>query len=194
MSVSPLLFAVCSIDLCSCVLAGLRQIRQAADRLQPNVFFHQLRRLFLQETLEQVHQCENFALRALPVFRGKGIESEELDPQIAAAFDAGAHRVGAFLVALDPGQSALLRPAAVAIHDDGDVPRDRFRAKRFILLEHERLAAGRADADHREAGAGQFRDATHVVPCFVRQIGELFRLLGRSLPAWKLEVDRLAAR
>ena len=111
------------------LLAGLRQIRQATDRLEPNIFFHQLRRLFLQETLEQAHQRKNFALRPLPVFGRKGIEGEKLDPQIAAAFDAGAHRVGAFFVALDPRQSALLRPAAVAIHDDGDVARNRFERR-----------------------------------------------------------------
>ena len=110
-------------------LAGLRQIRQATDRLEPNIFFHQLRRLFFQEALEQVHQRENFAFRALPVFGGKGIEGEELDPQIAAAFDAGADRVGAFFVAFDSRQSALLRPAAVAIHDNGDVARNRLERR-----------------------------------------------------------------
>ena len=88
-------------------LAGLRQIRQPTDRLEPNIFSTSSGVFSLQKTLEQVHQCKNFALRALPVFRRKGIEGEELDPQIAAAFDAGAHRVGAFLVAFDPGQSAL---------------------------------------------------------------------------------------
>ena len=35
----------------------------------------------------------------------------------------------ALLVALDPGQSALLRPAAVAIHNDGDVPRHHFERR-----------------------------------------------------------------
>ena len=121
--------AVRSIDLCSCCLTGRRQIGQAADRLQPDVFLHQLRRLFLQEALEQMHQRENFALRALPVFRGKCVEGQELDLQFAATFDAGAHRVGALLVALDSRQSAVLRPAAVAVHDDRDVARNGFERR-----------------------------------------------------------------
>ena len=107
-------------------LAGFRQIRQAADRLEPDVFFDQLRRFLFQKTLEQIHEREDFGFRALPVLGRESVEGEELDPQIAAAFDAGADGVGAFFVAFDPGQAAFLGPAAVAIHDDRDVARDRF--------------------------------------------------------------------
>ncbi len=112
------------------LLAGLRQIRQATDGLEPDVFFDQLRRLFLQKTLEQVHEREDFGFRALPVLGRESVEGEILDPQIAAAFDAGADGVGAFFVAFDPRETAFLRPAPVPIHDDRDVTRDRLATER----------------------------------------------------------------
>ena len=48
-----------------------------------------------------------------------------LDTKLGAMAHDAAHRLHALTVPLHAGQSALLRPATVAIHDDGDVPRDR---------------------------------------------------------------------
>ena len=61
------------------------------------------------------------AFGRVPVFGGKGIEREELDAGFLAGFDAFADGLGAGAVAGDARQAAVLGPAAVAIHDDGDV-------------------------------------------------------------------------
>ena len=131
MRVSPLFLAVCSIDLVQLLLAVLGQIRQAADRLEPNIFFHQLRRFLLQETFEQPHQREDFGLRPLPVFGRKGVEREVLDLQARRSL----RRMRAPLrrpvsCPLIRGKPRVLRPATVAIHDDGDVARNRFARRR----------------------------------------------------------------
>ena len=44
------------------------------------------------------------AFGPLPVLGGKGVERQEFDLQLAAAFDAFAHSFGALLVAFDPRQ------------------------------------------------------------------------------------------
>src|SRR4051812_28117965 len=71
-----------------------------------------------------MHERKHFRFRALPVLGGEGVERQILDAQIAAAFDALAHRFRALLVAFDPRQPAVLGPAAVAVHDDSYMARD----------------------------------------------------------------------
>ena len=102
--------------------------------------------------LEQCISAITSALRALPVLRGKGVERQELDLQIAAAFDDRAP-IPRLLVAFDPRQPALLRPAPVAIHDDGDVARNGIERLWIIMLRHDGLAALRADAGDRQLRA-----------------------------------------
>src|SRR5262245_53398872 len=91
----------------------------------------------------------------------------------------------------DPRKAALPGPAAIAIHDDGDVPRNRF-AQRSHELEKESLAPGGTDADHGQLRASEFRDPADVPFSLVRQVGEPFHFFGRTFPAWHLEIDRLA--
>ena len=59
-------------------------------------------------------------------------------PRRADAFDDVADRIDAGAVALDARQVALRRPAAVAVHDDGDMPRQTVE----VDLAGERLFRG----------------------------------------------------
>ena len=79
----------------------------------------------MQVFFEQGHDCLHLVRRALPVFRGKRIDSQIFDAEILAAGRNAAECLRAGRVAHFARQSALFRPAAVAVHNDGDVPRER---------------------------------------------------------------------
>ena len=72
--------------------------------------------------LEEVHQGPDLEPRALPVLDREGVEGEHLELQPGGGLDRVAHRGDAGPVPLDARQAAPLGPAAVAVHDDGDVP------------------------------------------------------------------------
>ena len=59
-----------------------------------------------------------------PVLRREGVERENFDAVIGGRLQRAPDRFGAGAMAGDARQPALLRPAAVAVHDDGDVARD----------------------------------------------------------------------
>ena len=71
--------------------------------------------------LQQHHQRVDFGARALPVLDRERVERQHVDAQPGGRLDDVAHRVDAGAVPLDARQVALRRPAAVAVHDDGDV-------------------------------------------------------------------------
>ena len=73
--------------------------------------------------MEQGHEEVEFGLRAFPVVHAEAVQRELAEAQAATFLDGAAHALHAAAVALDARQAALLRPAAVAVHDDGDVPR-----------------------------------------------------------------------
>ena len=88
------------------------------------MFWSRISPPFLDEILlQQGHEEVEFRLGALPVLAAEAVERELADAEPAAFLDGGADAVGAAGVAFDARQAALLRPAAVAVHDDGDVLR-----------------------------------------------------------------------
>ena len=95
-----------------------------ADRLQADVLLVQVLRLVCQKAFQQGHERLDLGLGAVPVFRGEGIEREVFHSEIDAGVRDLADGLGAGAVAFPAGQSAFLGPAAVAIHDDGDVAGD----------------------------------------------------------------------
>ena len=101
------------------------------------------------------------AFGPLPVFLGKGVERQKLDPEFAAAFDALAHRARALFVTEDARQAAPLGPATVAVEDDGDVPGNGrwrgFHGQTWMVW----LRRG-PDADNPELCVGQFADALQI--------------------------------
>ena len=86
----------------------------------------------------QTHQKVDLGLRAPPVLQRKRVQRQRLDLQPGAGLDHLAGGLYAGAVPGHPRQVAPLRPAAVAVHDDGDMLRE---APRVELLEEARLLA-----------------------------------------------------
>src|SRR6266567_1764531 len=105
-------------------LRALWKIGQTTDRLEPNILLHQLRHLFFQKLFKQTHQSEDFAFGTLPVFRRERVKGKILDFQIAAAFHAFTNGLGSCFVTFDARETPRFGPAAVAIHDNGDMARN----------------------------------------------------------------------
>ena len=98
-----------------------RQCFNVADRPQTDAVLDEHFRLAAQEMLEQPHERRNFVRRALQIFSRKGVERQVADAQLARRVNDGAHRLHTPAMTLDAREPALLRPAAVAVHDDGDM-------------------------------------------------------------------------
>ena len=88
-----------------------------------------------QIALEQRHQHADFGLRPLPVLGRERVEREDLDAQPGRGLDDVAHGVDAGAMPFDARQVPARGPAAVAVHDDGDVGRKLFE----VDLTSERL-------------------------------------------------------
>src|SRR5262249_52105408 len=97
------------------------QAAATADGAEADVLVEDLPALVEEILFQERHEEIEFRLRALPVLAAQTVERQLADAQPAAFFHRGAHAVGAAGVALDARQTALPRPAAVAVHDDGDV-------------------------------------------------------------------------
>ena len=75
--------------------------------------------------LEQVHQRRDLRRRAVPVFLGEREQRQDFDARLDRAFDRFAHRLHPGPVTERARQPAFIGPAAVAVHDDRDVARNR---------------------------------------------------------------------
>ena len=73
---------------------------------------------------EQLHQCAHFLLGALPVLCGKAVDRQVLYTQPGGIRHDLLQRFTALLMAERPGQTPVLRPAAVAVQDNGDMLRN----------------------------------------------------------------------
>ncbi len=108
--------------------------------------------LAAQVVLEQAHQRRDLALRPLPVLDREGVERQHLEAQPGRGLDRLAHGLDAGAVALDARLAALLRPAAVAVHDDRDVTRQAREVDRTKDLRL--VAAGGHDLEQVLQGHG----------------------------------------
>src|SRR5262249_1697233 len=88
---------------------------------EADVLLHDLLPLLDQVLFEERHEEVELGLRALPVLAAETVERELPDPEPAALLDGRAHADHAARVPFDARQPPLPRPAAVAVHDDGDV-------------------------------------------------------------------------
>src|SRR5690606_32111940 len=77
--------------------------------------------LALQRAGEEFHQPADLVLRAVPVLAREREQRQRFDALLEAEIDADVDRTRARPMADQPRPPALLRPAAVAVHDDGDV-------------------------------------------------------------------------
>src|SRR3546814_4912145 len=69
----------------------------------------------------QPHQVADLIGGAFPVFAGKGVERQHLYAEVGRGLHDAAHRLHTPAMTHDARQETPLRPAAVAIHDDGDM-------------------------------------------------------------------------
>ena len=81
------------------------------------------RQFLLEIFAKQAHQEIHFRLGPAPVLHGKSVQRQRGKMQARAGFDGLAGGAHAGAVPGDAWQMALLRPAPVAIHDDGHVAR-----------------------------------------------------------------------
>ena len=116
--------------------------------------------------LQQHHQRVDFGARPLPVLDRERVERQHVDAEPRRGFDDVAHRIDAGAVAFDARQVALRRPAAVAVHDDGDVgrqlievdlPRQRFVGRSWRNPRQELL---KRHADHYKSAVLDRRRGT----------------------------------
>ena len=73
---------------------------------------------------KQAHQGIDLLLRAGPILRTEGIDRQIADTELCRSTQGRSQSVLATDVPVGTGQSTLLSPAAVPIHDDSHVLRD----------------------------------------------------------------------
>ena len=98
------------------------QLAQVAEEAEADVVLLHIRQSFLQIAAQQTHDAGHLLSAALPVFRGEGVDRQVLDAQGAAVIGDFAEGFRTGGMAGGPGQAPVLGPAAIAVHDDGNVP------------------------------------------------------------------------
>jgi hypothetical protein len=94
---------------------------------QPHVIAHQVRADAFQIRRDQMHQKAHLFFGPLPVLHTEGIQGQVFDADIDAMLSDNLHRFAALFVTAHPGQTPLLRPPAVSVHNNGDMPRNGVR-------------------------------------------------------------------
>ena len=101
------------------------ELPPTAQNVEPDAVLLQGVEFAAQVLLEQVHQRPDLVAGPLPVLGRESVEGQHLEAEFSARLDHVPHRRRTFTMALDPHPAALLSPATVAVHDDGNVPRQR---------------------------------------------------------------------
>ena len=130
-----------------------RKIGGAAEKAHADIVALDERHFLAEIFAKELHEEIGFGFGAAPVFHGESVERERFDVQAGAGFDGGAGRFGAVAVSGDARQVAALGPAAVAVHDDGDVARKarevEFFEERGLLHAHGAEALGGCEVRRR---------------------------------------------
>ena len=108
----------------------------AAEEAHADVVALEERQFLAQIFAQKLHQEFDFGFGAAPIFNGEGIEGEGLDLEARAGFDGSAGRLRARAVTGDARKMTLLGPAAIPVHDDGDVAGE---ASQIELFKEYRL-------------------------------------------------------
>ena len=93
----------------------------AADDADANIMLGRAPGLAEEIGFEQTKKRANLAGRALPIVRGKSEQSERIDAEPGRDANNPAHHFNAGAMPGGAVQTAHLGPAAIAIHDDGDM-------------------------------------------------------------------------
>ena len=104
------------------VLDFRRKLTNAADVFHPHVVVVHALDVAHQVVAEQLHEEVDLGLGpAEIVLERKGVEGDEGQVNAGGCLDDELYAFGALLVAEEALQGALACPAAISIHDDGDV-------------------------------------------------------------------------
>ena len=117
----PVLCRVSSMVCAQRRLHLARQLRQIADREQPDAVLHHLLELRREIVPEEAHERGHLVARPLPVLGRERVEAQVRNAETPRRLDDLLHRLLAAPVARNARQAALGRPAPVAVHDDGHV-------------------------------------------------------------------------
>jgi hypothetical protein len=98
-----------------------RQAIEIADGVEPDLVVHDLGALVVEIVAQELHEPAHLVGGAGPVLRRERVERDGLEAELAGGPRDVADALGADAVALEPGLTADLRPAAVAVHDDAHV-------------------------------------------------------------------------
>ena len=106
------------------------QPRPAAGPADPHAQLVHLVAAAVDHVAVEAHQEPDLVGRAPPVLGGERVRGDVRDAELQRALDHVEQRRLAGRVPGGAGQAARLRPPAVAVHDDRDVPRHRLRRER----------------------------------------------------------------
>ena len=95
---------------------------EVADGVEANAVVEDLVALVEEEVAQELHERVDLLLGARPVLLAEGVEGERAQAEAACDAHGSPDGGGALPVPGRPRLAARLRPAAVAIHDDTDVP------------------------------------------------------------------------
>ena len=100
-----------------------RQRVTVADDPDPDVVGVEIREVVADEELDQAEQVRDLLRRPAPVLGGEAVDREVADTELTGGAHGAADRLDAAAMTLDPRQSPPGGPAAVPVHDDGDMGR-----------------------------------------------------------------------
>ena len=106
--------------------ALLQLLRERADvtqHLQAHALGLHGLHFFFEVLDEQAHEGGHLVAGAAPVFGAESKQGEVVHALVGAGLDQVAHTRSAFGMAHGARHVALLGPAAIAVHDDGDMAR-----------------------------------------------------------------------
>ena len=129
------------------VLHAFGKFVRAAQKPHADIVFLNQRHFPAQILAQQLHEKVDFRFWTPPVLDRERVERERLDLQARASFNRRARRLCAGAVARHAWQMPLLRPAPIAVHDDGHMPRQAlqiklFEEKRFLGCQRSQRAGG----------------------------------------------------
>lgn len=79
-----------------------------ADDVELHVVFLEFQEILAQVTLHEIHDVRHFFIRALPIFRRKGIDRQDLDAQVVGSDDDALERIGTGAMAVTAGRPLRL--------------------------------------------------------------------------------------
>ncbi len=98
-----------------------REAAEVADRVQADPVVEELLFLGEEKLAQKHHEGVDLFVRPSPVLLAEGVERERLQPEAPRRADDAPDRGRSFLVPSNAREPAVLRPTAVAVHDDADV-------------------------------------------------------------------------